>query len=44
MMHFKSVTDNLLTVLDILVEPITYIEKIKGSIEAYISIRQNPLQ
>ena len=42
-MHCKAVTDNLLTVLCLLVEPSTAITKPKGSIEAYLSISQHPI-
>ena len=42
MMHCKSITDNLLKVVGILVEPSTAIAKSKGSIEAYIYVRQPP--
>ena len=40
MMSCKSVTDNLLTVLGIFVEPGTSIENPKGYIEASLYIRQ----
>ena len=39
-MYCKVVTANLFTLIDLLVEPSTYISKTKGYLEAYISIRQ----
>ena len=43
MMCFKAVTVNLLTVLGLLVEPITAIVKPKGSLERDVYIRENPI-
>ena len=40
MMRCKKITANLLTILHLLVEHITPLEKPKASLEAYISIRQ----
>ena len=42
-MRCKTIPANLLTVVGLIVEPITAIENTKGYIEAFISIRQNPL-
>ena len=39
-MHFKASTANLLTVVGLLVEPITSVAKPKGYLEAYLSIIQ----
>ena len=42
MMRCKAIMANLLTVVGLIVEPITDIEKPTGYIEGYISIRQPP--
>ena len=42
MMHFKTITMNLLTIVHLFVEPITSIAKPKASLEAYFSVRQLP--
>ena len=42
-MHCKTVTAILLTIVRLLVEPITSLVKPKDSLEAYISIRKPPL-
>ena len=39
----KEITDNFLTVVDLLVRPIKTIVKPKGSLETYFFIRQPPL-
>ena len=43
MMRFKAVTANLLTVVGLIVEPSTAIEKPKGSLGVSLSIRQPPI-
>ena len=43
MMHYKSVTDNMLTVVGHIFEPNTAIEEPKGSLEANLSIRKPPI-
>ena len=43
MMRCKAFTANLLTVVRLLIEPSTYIEKLKASLEASISVSQNPI-
>ena len=42
MMHFKTITTNLLTMVQLLVEHITSLEESKDSTEEYISIRKIP--
>ena len=42
MMHFKTITMNLLTIVHPIVEPITSLSKPKASLEAYFSIWQLP--
>ena len=42
MMHFKTIAMNLLTIVHLLVKPITSLAKPKASLEAYFSIRQPP--
>ena len=41
-LHFKTITTNLSTILHLLVEPITSLAKPKASMEAYIAIRKLP--
>ena len=43
MMHCKSITANLLTIVGLLVENITSLAKPKASLEASLSIRKPPL-
>ena len=43
MMHCKSVMNNFLTVLGLIVEPSTEIAKPKGSIQESLSIRKHPI-
>ena len=38
MMYFKTITMNLLTIVHLLVEPITFLAKPKASLEAYFYI------
>ena len=42
MMHYKTIMANLLTIVCLLVEPITSLVKPKASLAAYISIRETP--
>ena len=42
-MHYKAVTANLLPVVGLLVGPITSILKLKGYLEASLSIWQHPI-
>ena len=41
-MRFKTITTNLMTVVHLIVEPITFLAKPKAYLEASISIRQLP--
>ena len=42
MIRYKKITANLLTIVRLLVEPITSLEKTKDSLEAYLSISEPP--